>query len=82
MTCFVLGFFETGVLPEAANDALIVLLAKVVKPERITQFRPVSLCNVLFKVITKIMVIRLKNVISKLIGPAQASFIPRRQCTP
>lgn len=50
---FVLTFFETGVLPPATNDALLVLLPKVQKPERITQFRPVSLCNVLFKVITK-----------------------------
>lgn len=75
---FVLSFFESGVLPPAANDVFIVLLPKVAKPERITQFRPVSLCNVLFKVITKMMVIRLKNVISKLIGPAQSSFIPGR----
>ncbi|KAG7558925.1 Ribonuclease H-like superfamily [Arabidopsis thaliana x Arabidopsis arenosa] len=75
---FVLEFFESGILPQAANDALIVLLAKVAKPERITQYRPVSLCNVLFKVITKMMVIRMKSVISKLIGPAQASFIPGR----
>lgn len=78
VTRFVLGFFETRVLPESTNDALLVLIPKVAKPECITQFRPVSLCNVLFKVITKMMVIRLKNVISKLIGPAQASFIPGR----
>jgi len=78
VTRFVLEFFETGVLPASTNDALLVLIAKVAKPERIQQFRPVSLCNVLFKIITKMMVTRLKNVISKLIGPAQASFIPGR----
>ncbi|KAG7551702.1 Ribonuclease H domain [Arabidopsis thaliana x Arabidopsis arenosa] len=78
VTRFVLGFFETGELPQSTNDALLVLIAKVAKPDRITQFRPVSLCNVLFKIITKMMVIRLKSVISKLIGPAQASFIPGR----
>ncbi|KAG7576302.1 Ribonuclease H domain [Arabidopsis thaliana x Arabidopsis arenosa] len=75
---FVLDFFESGVLPQLTNAALLVLLPKVARPEKITQFRPVSLCNVLFKVITKMMVIRLKSVISKLIGPAQASFIPGR----
>ncbi|XP_019094473.1 PREDICTED: uncharacterized protein LOC109129898 [Camelina sativa] len=78
VTKFVLDFFESGVLPESTNDALLVLIAKVAKPERITQFRPVSLCNVLFKIITKMMVLRLKTVISKLIGPAQSSFIPGR----
>ncbi|KAG7548148.1 Reverse transcriptase domain [Arabidopsis suecica] len=48
------------------------------KPEKITQFRPKSLCNVLFKIITKTMVERLKRVMTKLIGPAQSSFIPGR----
>lgn len=75
---FVLEFFDSGILPRSTNDVLLVLLAKVAKPERITQFRPVSLCNVLFKIIMKMMVIRLKHVISKLIGPAQSIFIPGR----
>ena len=75
VTKFVLDFFCSGELPRETNDAVLVLLAKVVKPEKITQFRPISLCNVLFKVITKMMVIRMKEVISKLIGPAQSSFI-------
>ncbi|KAG7567714.1 Ribonuclease H domain [Arabidopsis thaliana x Arabidopsis arenosa] len=78
VTRFVLEFFASGNLPATTNDALLVLIAKVAKPERITQFRPVSLCNVLFKIITKMMVNRLKSVISKLIGPAQSSFIPGR----
>lgn len=73
---FVLEFFESGLLPQATNNALVVLIPKIAKPERITQFRPISLCNVLFKTITKTMVERLKIVITKLIGPAQASFIP------
>ncbi|KAG7579199.1 hypothetical protein ISN45_Aa03g033600 [Arabidopsis thaliana x Arabidopsis arenosa] len=78
VTHFVLQFFESGVLPPGLNDVLLVLIAKVMKPEMITQFRPISLCNVLFKVITKVMVLRLKPVMAKLIGPAQSSFIPGR----
>ncbi|KAG7559018.1 Reverse transcriptase zinc-binding domain [Arabidopsis thaliana x Arabidopsis arenosa] len=78
---FVLEFFATGQLPQDTNDALVVLIAKVAKPEKITQFRPISLCNVLFKMITKVMVERLKPVMCKLIGPAQSSFIPGRLST-
>ncbi|CAA7012923.1 unnamed protein product [Microthlaspi erraticum] len=78
---FVLEFFATGQLPQDTNDALLVLIGKVTKPEKISQFRPISLCNVLFKTITKVMVNRLKMVIAKLIGPAQASFIPGRLST-
>lgn len=78
ITQFVLDFFDTGSLPQDTNDALIVLIPKVAKPEKITQFRPISLCNVLFKTITKTMVGRLKGVMNKLIGPAQSSFLPGR----
>lgn len=81
MTRFVMDFFESGNLPKYTNDALLVLIPKVGKPEHITQFRPISLCNVLFKIITKTLVGRLKGVITKLIGPAQASFIPGRLST-
>ena len=78
VTRFGLKFFETGVLAEGMNDAMLVLIPKVLKPEKIMQFRPISLCNVLFKIITKMMVLRLKHLMPKLIGPAQASFIPGR----
>lgn len=71
-------FFEIGKLPEDTNDALVVLIPKVTKPESITQFCPISLCNVLFKIITKAMVGRLKGVMTKLIGPAQSSFVSGR----
>ena len=81
VTQFVLNCFASGQLPAGLNDALLVLIAKVNKPERMSQFRPISLCNVLFKMLTKIMVIRLKNVMPKLIGPAQSSFIPGRLST-
>lgn len=73
-----LEFFETGVLTEGMNDVMLVLLPKVLKPERIMQFMPISLCNVLFKIITKTMVLRLKKLMPKLISPSQASFIPGR----
>lgn len=50
-------------------------------PESITQFRPISLSNVLLKVITKVLENRLKLVIPKLIGKYQSSFIFGRSTT-
>lgn len=47
VTRFVLEFFASGTIPPSLNDALVVLIAKVTKPERMNQFRPISLCNVL-----------------------------------
>lgn len=40
---------------------------------------PIALCNVLMKVVRKVIVNRLKHFMTKLIGDTQSSFIPRRQ---
>lgn len=42
-------------------------------------FRPIGLCNVSYKTITKILSYRLKESINFLVGPAQCAFIPKRQ---
>ncbi|KAJ0230616.1 Reverse transcriptase domain-containing protein [Hirschfeldia incana] len=78
---FVLDFFRTGELPRNTNNAVLVLIAKVLRPERIMQFRPISLCNVLFKTITKTLVGRMKGLMNKIIGPAQSSSLPGRLTT-
>lgn len=81
VTRFGLEFFASGVLPAGMNDAMLVLIPNVLKPEKNMQFRPISLCNVLFKIVTKSMVLRLKKLMPNLIGPSQASFIPGRLST-
>ncbi|KAJ1408633.1 Reverse transcriptase domain [Sesbania bispinosa] len=52
---------------------------KVESPVRVIQFRPISLCNVRYKVITKLISNRLRDVMPFLIGPAQCSFVKGRQ---
>lgn len=56
----------------------MVLLPKVEHPSSIEQYRPISLCNVAYKVISKVLANRLKVVIGKLISPYQATFVPGR----
>lgn len=60
------------------NQTDIVLIPKVEQPQTILQFRPISLCNSIYKVISKIIVNRLKVCIPKLVSPFQTSFIPGR----
>lgn len=79
VTKFALNFFETGKLPEECNDILISLIPKVPCPEMVKQLRPIGLCNVTYKIITKVMTTRLKKVMQKLVGPYQSSFIAGRQ---
>jgi hypothetical protein len=60
------------------NQTDICLIPKVNKPEFVNQFRPISLCNVSYKIITKIIVNRLKPLIPDIISPYQTGFVPTR----
>lgn len=61
------------------NKTHLCLIHKVPCSEYMSQFRPIGLCNVFFKIITKMVVHRLKRVMPELVKPTQISFVPRRQ---
>nr|WMB96822.1 hypothetical protein [Solanum melongena]WMB96868.1 hypothetical protein [Solanum melongena]WMB97045.1 hypothetical protein [Solanum aethiopicum] len=73
--------FQTGVFDSDLNKTLVTLIPKTENPEIIGQFRPISLCTVPLKVISKVLVDRLRPYLSKLVGKTQSSFIPGRQTT-
>ncbi|KAL0292946.1 UNVERIFIED_CONTAM: putative ribonuclease H protein [Sesamum angustifolium] len=60
------------------NTTILALIPKVRAPSTVSDFRPISCCNVLYKVITKIIVQRLRLVLDKLISPSQNAFVPGR----
>ena len=59
VTNAVLGFLNGGEMPEVINRTILVLIPKVANPQEITQFRPISLCNVIYKLCSKVMANRL-----------------------
>jgi hypothetical protein len=63
------AFFHSGFLLKSLNHTFISLIPKVPTLERVTQFRPISLCNVSYKIISKILVNRLKPLMESLITP-------------
>lgn len=77
----VLNILQGGDFPKDLNKTFIVLIPKVEAPESAKQYRPISLCNVAYKFITKVIVNRIKPVLPKLISPTQASYVPGRQIT-
>ncbi|BFG15830.1 hypothetical protein CerSpe_021040 [Prunus speciosa] len=78
---FVQDCFNTASLPDNLNETLIALVPKVERPMFMNQLRPISLCNTLYKVVSKILVARLRSCMTKLVSPSQVSFFPGRQIT-
>ena len=75
------AFFHSGSLLKSLNHTYITLIPKMNNHDEVTHFRPISLCNVTYKIISKILVNRLKPLMDKLISPFQNAFIQGRSIT-
>ena len=65
----VLDFLSDGILLPALNHTNIVLIPKVKNPEKMSDFRLISLCNVIYKIISNVLANRLKQVLPNIISP-------------
>jgi hypothetical protein len=91
---FFLGFFDsigqdilslveetrlTGQMPLSLNSTFIALIPKKDNPDTLDDFRPISLCNCIYKIISKVIARRLKTVLSDKISLEQFGFLEGRQ---
>lgn len=67
--------FTMGVLPDHLSEAHICLIPKKSKPETMGDLRPVALCNVNYKILSKVMANRLKGVLSHVISYPHSAFV-------
>lgn len=70
-------FFNNGQLLKEINNTVISLIPKVTVPDKITNFRPISCCNVIYKCISKIISER-KMGLAEIISDNQAAYVPQR----
>jgi hypothetical protein len=77
----VLDFLNGGILPVGLNDTSITLIPKVRNPQKISQYRPISLCSVLYKIGAKCIANRLRVFLDDIIGEEQSAFVPGRLMT-
>ncbi|KAH9750457.1 reverse transcriptase domain-containing protein [Citrus sinensis] len=76
-----LYFIANKQFPLDLNKTFIVLIPKKAQPEVLADMRPIALCNVLYKIIAKMLANRLKLVLDSVIFDSQSAFVPGRAIT-
>ena len=64
----VLSCLNSGTILKSINHTFLTLIPKVKNPETVAQFRPISLCNVIYKILSKVIVNRLKPFLNSIIS--------------
>jgi hypothetical protein len=69
----------SGRLAGSLNSTFLALIPKINNPQNFGDFRPISLCNLVYKIISKVLAIRIKPVLSKTLSAEQFGFLEGRQ---
>jgi hypothetical protein len=75
---FVSEFHRNGKLTKGLNSTFIALIPKVDSPQRLNDFRPISLVGSLYKILAKLLPNRLRTIIGSVISEVQTTFVKER----
>jgi len=76
---FLVEFHRNDKLTKDINSTFIALIPKVNSPQRLSDFRPISLVGCLYKVLAKVLAIRLRAVIGLVVSDSQSAFVKGNQ---
>lgn len=62
-------------MPKVINGTIVVLIPKVENPQEISQFQPISLCNVIYKICSKVLANHLRQCLDDIIFEEQSAFV-------
>ncbi|GJV93158.1 hypothetical protein Tco_1540971 [Tanacetum coccineum] len=71
-------FFKSSKLLKEVNSTIISLVPKPQTPRLVSDYRPIACCNVVYKIISKIILGRIKYCLGDLVNQNQCAFIPDR----
>jgi len=77
----ILDFLNSDCFYAGINVTYITLIPKLASASSMSEFRPSSLCNVIYKLIAKVLANRLKRVLPAFISPFQSAFVLGRLIT-
>jgi hypothetical protein len=69
----------SGRIPHILNSNFLVFIPKMDNPETMDDFRPISLCNYTYKIISQVIARRIKKILSKNISEQQFGFLEGRK---
>jgi len=72
------SFFNSGRLLKEVNHTLVTLVPKDTNASLLSDFWPISCCNIIYKIISKVLTNRLQQIIGELISPNQRAFLKDR----
>lgn len=74
----ILGILNEELSLHELNKTFIAPIPKTKNPESMVEFRPISLCNVIYKIRSKMLVNRIKPILGNIVGEAQSAFVSNR----
>jgi len=76
---YITEFHRNGKLARGINTTFIALIPKVESPQKLSDFRPISLVGYLYKILAEVLANRPRLVVGKVISKTQSTFIKDRQ---
>ena len=74
VSCVVFSCLNSSSIPASLSHTHINLIPKLKNSERVSDFRPISLCNILYKLISKVLANHLKNRLPYVVSESQSAF--------